>query len=104
MPASQLRATVRDTLGPVLSHDATRGTDYLDTVRTYLRHDKHLGGTASELHLHYNTVRNRVARIEGLLELSFDRPDDRFRAETAVRMLAVLDAVGDDSTEVPPSE
>ncbi|AMT94547.1 hypothetical protein A2T55_12875 [Brevibacterium linens] len=104
MPASQLRATVRDTLGPVLSHDATQGTDYLDTVRTYLRHDKHLGGTASELHLHYNTVRNRVARIEGLLELSFDRPDDRFRAETAVRMLAVLDAVGDDSTEVPPSE
>ena len=104
MPASQLRATVRDTLGPVLDHDAARGTDYLETVRTYLRHDRHLGGTAAELHLHYNTVRNRIARIEELLRLSFDRPDDRFRTETAVRMLAVLDTVGDDSDEVALSE
>lgn len=98
MPHSQLKTTVHDTFGPVLDHDERRGTEYMRTVRSYLFHDRHLGKTASELHLHYNTVRNRISRIEDLLNLRFDHADDRYRAETAIRMVSVLTALTD-----PPS-
>ena len=81
---------VNDTFGPIIDHDQRRGTDFMRTVRTYLANDRHLGDTASELHLHYNTVRNRIARIEELLDLKFDQADGRYRAETAIRMVAVL--------------
>ncbi|MGC3021735.1 PucR family transcriptional regulator [Brevibacterium sp. FAM 24630] len=90
MPQEQLAAMVNDTFGPIIDHDQRRGTDFMRTVRTYLANDRHLGDTASELHLHYNTVRNRIARIEELLDLKFDQADGRYRAETAIRMVAVL--------------
>ncbi|SMY04341.1 GAF domain-containing protein [Brevibacterium aurantiacum] len=90
MPQEQLTAMVNDTFGPIIDHDQRRGTDFMRTVRTYLANDRHLGDTASELHLHYNTVRNRIARIEELLDLKFDQAEGRYRAETAIRMVAVL--------------
>lgn len=90
MPQEQLAAMVNDTFGPIIDHDQRRGTDFMRTVRAYLSNDRHLGDTASELHLHYNTVRNRIARIEELLDLKFDQADGRYRAETAIRMVAVL--------------
>lgn len=93
MPQSQLKATVQDTFGPILDHDERRGTHYMATVRSYLSNDRHLGKTASELFVHYNTVRNRITRIEELLDLKFDHTDDRYRAETAVRMSSVLAAL-----------
>lgn len=89
MPREQLAAMVDDTFGPITDHDERRGTEYMRTVRAYLSNDRHLGDTANELHLHYNTVRNRIARIEELLDLKFDQADDRYRAETAIRMVAV---------------
>lgn len=90
MPRSQLSATVQDTLGPILDHDERRGTHYMATVRSYLSNDRHLGNTAAELLVHYNTVRNRITRIEEMLNLRFGQADDRYRAETAVRMTSVL--------------
>lgn len=97
MPHSQLRATVQDTFGPILDHDERRGTRYMATIRSYLSNDRHLGNTASELLLHYNTVRNRITRIEKLLDIRFDHADDRYRAETAVRMASVLAALTEPS-------
>lgn len=93
MPHSQLSATVQDTFGQILDHDERRGTHYMATVRSYLSNDRHLGNTAAELLVHYNTVRNRITRIEELLDLRFDHADDRYRAETAIRMASVLAAL-----------
>lgn len=90
MPRAQLEATVEDTFGAILSEDALNGTDLMATVRAYLANDRHIASTAEALHVHYNTVRNRITRIEELLDLSFADVDDRFRAETAIRMDAVL--------------
>ncbi|GAA1369685.1 MULTISPECIES: helix-turn-helix domain-containing protein [Brevibacterium] len=92
IPNAQLQAMVTDTFGPIIAHDERHGTHYMTTISSYLANDRHLGDTAAELHVHYNTVRNRIARIEELLDLSFARTDDRYRAETAVRMAAVLAA------------
>ncbi|MBM7518583.1 helix-turn-helix domain-containing protein [Nocardioides nitrophenolicus] len=94
LPAAHLRTTVLDVLGPVLELDARRGTDFLLTLRAYLAHDRHLPDTAAALHVHYNTVRNRIARIEATLGVDMRDVDDRFRLETALRMHALSEALG----------
>lgn len=93
LPLTQLRTTVADTFGPLLDSDHRRGTQHLATLRTYLAHDRHIPGTAADLRVHYNTVRNRVARIEALLAVDLDDVDDRFRVETALRMESVVRAL-----------
>ncbi|TNM38357.1 GAF domain-containing protein [Nocardioides albidus] len=94
LPAAHLRTTVRDVLGRLLELDTERGTDLVPTLRAYLSHDRHLPDTAAALHVHYNTVRNRIARIEAVLDVDMRDVDDRFRLETAVRMQALSAALG----------
>lgn len=93
LPLTQLRTTVADTFGPLLESDRRRGTQHLATVRSYLANDRHIPDTAADLRVHYNTVRNRIARIEALLGADLGDVDDRFRVETALRMEAVVRAL-----------
>lgn len=93
LPLTQLRTTVADTFGPLLDSDRQRGTQHLATVRSYLANDRHIPATARDLRVHYNTVRNRIARIEALLGVDLDDVDGRFRVETALRMEAVVRAL-----------
>ncbi|MFI5428990.1 helix-turn-helix domain-containing protein [Aeromicrobium sp. UC242_57] len=45
------------------------------------------------MHVHYNTVRNRIVRIEELLDVDVRDVEDRFRLETALRMYALTEAL-----------
>lgn len=92
VPLEHLRAMVRDTLGPLLDADDQRGTDLVETLRVYLSNDRHLPATAAALHVHYNTVRNRIARIEELLDVDVRDVEHRYRLDTALRMHALTHA------------
>ncbi|WP_084965187.1 PucR family transcriptional regulator [Thermoactinospora rubra] len=67
----------RDLLAPVREHDARRGTDLELTLRTFLDHDGHWAATAAALHVHVNTLRNRLARIAELTGRDVGRTEDR---------------------------
>jgi len=95
LPIQHLRTMVSDALGPLLEADGRRGTDLVETLRIYLGNDRHLPATAGALHVHYNTVRNRIARIEELLGVDVRDVEDRFRLETALRMHALTHALTD---------
>ncbi|WP_369138071.1 helix-turn-helix domain-containing protein [Modestobacter versicolor] len=77
---------VEAALGPLLRSDATGGTEYVPTLEAYLRNDRNLNRTAAALHVHANTVRYRVTKIEELLRASLRDVDDRFRLESALRL------------------
>lgn len=100
LPIQHLRTMVSDALGPLLEADGRRGTELVETLRIYLGNDRHLPATASALHVHYNTVRNRIARIEELLGVDVRDVEDRFRLETALRMHALTHALTDTDNAV----
>ncbi|GAA1457008.1 hypothetical protein GCM10009619_08530 [Williamsia maris] len=52
------------------------GAEIIDTVASFLRHDRRVEDTAAALFLHRNTVRNRVSRFGSLTGLDLDRTDD----------------------------
>lgn len=52
------------------------GRDILDTVGTFLKHNRRIDETAAALFLHRNTVRNRVTKFTALTGLDLDVTDD----------------------------
>ena len=58
---------VRRTLGPLLDYDARRGTELLATLEQYFAHGGSLARTREVLHVHVNTVAQRLERIGRLL-------------------------------------
>jgi sugar diacid utilization regulator len=72
-----LRRFADDILGPLRAHDEQNGTELERTLRTFLGNDGHWSTTASDLFVHVNTLRNRVARISELTGRDLTRLEDR---------------------------
>jgi DNA-binding PucR family transcriptional regulator len=89
----RLRAFARTVLGPALDYDRTRQTELIHTARVHLEHSLDRRATASALHLHPNTVAQRIKRLEELTGLQLSRPPDLLRLTSAltVARVAALD-------------
>ncbi|QFZ21946.1 PucR family transcriptional regulator [Saccharothrix syringae] len=57
----------RRLLGPVLDYDAAHGSDLIGTLRVFLDCSGSWTAAAARLHVHVNTLRYRVSRVEELL-------------------------------------
>lgn len=74
-------------LGPVLAHDGGRGGDLLRTLDAFLRADGSWSRCARAMHVHVNTVRYRVRRVEELTGRDLSRLEDRVDVFLALRSL-----------------
>ncbi|GAB4588835.1 helix-turn-helix domain-containing protein [Nocardia sp. IFM 10818] len=63
-------------LGIIREHDARAHTELEHTLRTFLANDGQWGVTAAALHVHVNTLRNRMARITELTGRNVNRLAD----------------------------
>ncbi|WP_432488185.1 helix-turn-helix domain-containing protein [Kineococcus sp. SYSU DK018] len=93
VPARERTAFARTVLGPVLA-DA----ELLGTLRTHLRHGCSPTRTAHALHVHQNTVRYRVGRLEELLGRDLRDVADLADVHVALRL---HDDLHDDLHEAP---
>lgn len=67
--AELMRDFVSRTLDPVLRQDETHGTQLVATLKSYFRHGSSLKAAAQELHVHPNTVLQRLQRVAHLLDI-----------------------------------
>ncbi|MCL6095648.1 MAG: helix-turn-helix domain-containing protein, partial [Actinobacteria bacterium] len=72
-------------LAPLIQADK-RGHDYLTTLNTYLARNLHLKETAAVLHVHVNTLRYRLRKIEELIGMDLRSSEDRFLLELALHV------------------
>ncbi|THA86353.1 helix-turn-helix domain-containing protein [Streptomyces sp. A0592] len=92
---------VRRTLGPVLDYDARRGTELVHTLRTYFDEGTSQSRAAETLHVHVNTVVQRLDRIGRLLGRDWQRPERALELQLALRVHQVRHP--DDSAARPPA-
>lgn len=64
-------------LGPMEVYDATHGSALVATLRTFLEAGGRWQETADQLHVHVNTLRNRLERAESLSGRRLDSTPDR---------------------------
>lgn len=73
-------------LGPVVAYDAERGTALVDTLAAYFRNGGNLARTKDELHVHVNTVTQRLDRIGVLLGDGWQQPERQLEVQLALRL------------------
>jgi GAF domain-containing protein len=74
-------------VAPLVEHDRARGTDLVRTAFHYLESDGSAARTGELLHLHRNTVRQRLDRITALLGAGWDASPRRLDTHLALRVL-----------------
>ncbi|NUP68010.1 MAG: PucR family transcriptional regulator [Nonomuraea sp.] len=86
IPGELRRAFRARLLGRLESYDAANQTDLLETLRAYLEESGSWAATAERLHVHVNTLRYRLRRIEELTGRSLNSWDERVDFILALRM------------------
>ncbi|HKT04324.1 MAG TPA: helix-turn-helix domain-containing protein [Rugosimonospora sp.] len=66
-------------------YDTEHGTEHIRTLRAWLRHQGNIRMAAEALHIHPNTLRYRMQRLQEAVPLDVDDPDVRFVVELQLR-------------------
>jgi hypothetical protein len=83
----ELRRSYRSRLlGPILEYDARHHSDLVRTLTVFLEHSGSWNRCAARLHLHVNTLRYRIARIEQLTGRDLSSFDDQVDLYLALRL------------------
>ncbi|GAA3458765.1 helix-turn-helix domain-containing protein [Saccharothrix longispora] len=81
---------VRATLGPLLDYDASRGTELVRTVTAYFACGANLSRAKEELHVHVNTVVQRLDRVASLLGEDWQSPERVLEVQLALKLMRVV--------------
>lgn len=73
-------------IGPVLAYDLRRGTALVRTLETYFGTGSSLSRTAERLHIHVNTVTQRLDRVGRLLGDGWQSPERALEIQLALRL------------------
>lgn len=65
-PQVELSDFVRHAIGPLYDHDRAHGGELVDTLAAWLE-TRNMAEAARRMHVHYNTLKNRLERIEAIL-------------------------------------
>jgi DNA-binding PucR family transcriptional regulator len=79
-------AFVADTIGALLEYDRRRGTALVRTLESYFDAGANAVRAAEALHVHVNTVTQRIARIAQVLGAGWQRPDRSLELQLALRL------------------
>ncbi len=85
-PAPDISGFVRSVVGPVLDYDAQRGTSLVETLLAFFRNGTNLARTSTDLHVHVNTVTQRLERVRVLLGDGWQEPERQLEVQLALRL------------------
>ncbi|MGO2083717.1 PucR family transcriptional regulator [Vagococcus sp.] len=84
------QAFITNFLSPLLAHDQLYKTDYVQTLSTYFQTQRNRSLAAKELHVHRNTLMQRLKKIEQLLMISLDEKEPSLALEFSLYLFNEL--------------
>ena len=91
---SGLLTFIRTTVGPLLDYDDERQRDLAVTLETYLEQARHHARTCATLHIHPNTLYQRLDRVTEVLGPAWKEPDRALELQVALRLHRLLATPG----------
>ncbi|RWR10322.1 GAF domain-containing protein [Sinirhodobacter populi] len=85
----EVREFVEISVGAILRHDRSHGTQYLATLASFLDQGCRHQACADALGLHVTTLRYRLARMSDLFGIDLSVPEARFSLGLAIRLSGV---------------
>ncbi len=93
----ELAGYVESVAGPILRHDQRRKSELTRTARVYLDHGRQHTRTCAELHIHANTLYQRLERLDALLGAKWREPPRALDVHLALTLHDLASRLG-----VPP--
>ena len=85
-----LATFIRSAVGPLLDYDGERQRDLAVTLETYLEQARHHARTCEVLHIHPNTLYQRLDRVTEVLGPQWKEPDRALELQVALRLHRLL--------------
>jgi purine catabolism regulator len=82
-PTDDLAEFVEHAIGPLIAHDLANRTDLVETLGVWLE-IHNMAEAARRIHVHYNTFKNRLERIESILGPVVSDPARSLECEVAI--------------------
>lgn len=80
----ELESFYQETLGPLLTYDQKVGSNLIDTLVVFLKENGQAVKAAEKLFIHRNTLKYRLQRVEGILDLDLSDSDARITIQIAL--------------------
>jgi hypothetical protein len=87
-----LATYIRATVGPLIDHDRERQRELALTLETYLEQARHHARTCEALHIHPNTLYQRLDRVTEVLGPQWKQPGRALELQVALRLHRLLAA------------
>ena len=84
---------VREQIGPLIDHDATRKAPLIPTLRAYLDANGHQPTAAAACFIHVSTLKYRLKKIRELLDGDLSDPEVGFQLRLAFKLMDLQDAL-----------
>ena len=68
-------------------HDLVSQANYVYTLRTYLNNNMNITKTAEDLFVHRSTLLDRLKRIDSILQINLEDPDQRLRLQISLKII-----------------
>lgn len=85
-----LSTFIEATVGPLLAYDDERRRDLAVTLETYLEQARHHARTCEALHIHPNTLYQRLDRVTEVLGSRWKEPDHALELQVSLRLHRLL--------------
>lgn len=81
----EINKFLEETLGPLRSKEGQKSS-LEETLFTYIKLNKSAAKTADKLYIHINTLYKRLEKIEEVLNIDFNKPDDNLKIQLACHL------------------
>ncbi|KNZ40852.1 PucR family transcriptional regulator [Acetobacterium bakii] len=85
---------IRNLIHPVVKvlkeHDEKKGSNLMETLIAYIKHNQDTTLTAKGLHIHYNTLKYRISRIIEITNIDFTNSETMFNIQLSVKVDNIL--------------
>jgi sugar diacid utilization regulator len=92
---AELAAFIRLTIGPLLDYDAAHQRDLAATLEVYLEQSRHHARTCQVMHIHSNTLYQRLDRVTEVLGPGWKDPGTALEVQVALRLGRLLSTWAD---------
>lgn len=96
-PTDDLAEFVRHAIGALATHDRANNTDLVDTLAVWLE-TRNMAEAARRMYVHYNTLKNRLERIEAIIGPVVTDAARALECEVAIYVARHYDVAWEDTT------
>ncbi len=82
-------ATIHPAIKFMQKYDATNSTEYLRTLKTYIKNNRSAPAASSELHIHKSTFFYRIEKMKSLFNIDISNPDAMFAYEISLKIMDI---------------